>query len=54
MILPTIDVLLARVGAVLFAALAVGLLGLVPVRVGRVRIPVLAASLGAALSVLAL
>jgi hypothetical protein len=53
-VLPKIDDAFGRIGAVIAAALAVGVLGVIAVRVGRVRIPVLAASLGAVISIVAL
>jgi hypothetical protein len=43
-----------RVGALAVAAGAVGLLALIPVKVGRIRIPILAAFLGATIALLAL
>jgi len=51
---PRLNILYVRGGAVLVAAGAVALLGLIPVRYGRVRIPVVAAFCGAFLALLAL
>jgi hypothetical protein len=53
-VLPRLNNPLFRIGAVVAAALAVGAIALIPVRMGRVRIALVAACIGAALSMLAL
>jgi hypothetical protein len=51
---PNIEALQFRFGAALACAIAVGVLAMVPIRLGKVRVPTIAASIGALLSLFAL
>lgn len=50
---PAMGSIYVRAGQVLVGAVAVGVVAMMPVRYGKIRIPLLAASIGAALSMLA-
>src|SRR5437764_6577040 len=50
-VLPKVGSIYLRLGTVAAAAVATGLLGVIPVRMGRVRSPVVAAFMGAVLAI---